>query len=83
MSTIVGLFDTYRQADQAVDALEHYGMDRGKISVIQRDGEKTLHDNMDAGKGAVAGATTGGADPPEDGTAEGGSRKISSSCRPV
>jgi uncharacterized membrane protein len=60
MSTLVGLFDTYNDAEQAVDTLEQYGIDRNRISLVQREGEKLVSDKMNAGKGAVAGATTGG-----------------------
>jgi hypothetical protein len=60
MSTLVGLFDQYSDAEQAVYTLEQYGVDRSQISLVQRDGEKLEHENMNAGKGAVTGAATGG-----------------------
>lgn len=60
MSTVVGLFDQYSDAERAVNTLEQYGVDRSLISLVKRDGENYEDDNMDAGKGAVAGAATGG-----------------------
>jgi uncharacterized membrane protein len=60
MSTLVGLFDQYSDAEQAVHTLEQYGLDRSRISLVQREGEKLEHENMNAGKGAATGAATGG-----------------------
>jgi hypothetical protein len=60
MSILVGLFDQYRDAEQAVRTLEQYGVDKSQISLVQREGEKLEHENMSAGKGAVTGAATGG-----------------------
>ena len=60
MSTVVGLFDQYRDAERAVHTLEQYGVDRSLISLVKREGENQEDDDMNAGKGAVAGAATGG-----------------------
>jgi len=60
MSTLVGLFDRYRDAERAVHTLEDYGVDRDRISLVKRDGDNTESDDMNAGKGAAAGAATGG-----------------------
>ena len=60
MSTVVGLFDRYSDAERAVNTLEQYGVDRNMISLVKRDGENHDGDAMDAGKGAAAGAATGG-----------------------
>ena len=60
MSTLVGLFDQYSDAEQTVQLLEEYGVDRSRISLVQREGEKLVDDNMNAGKGAATGAATGG-----------------------
>ena len=62
MSTIVGLFDEYSEAEQAVDILEQNGVDKSSISLVQlqRDSEKLVYENTNAGKGVVTGAATGG-----------------------
>ena len=60
MSTVIGLFDQYSEAEHAVYTLEQYGVDQSKVSLVKRDGDKLDHDNVNAGKGAATGAATGG-----------------------
>ncbi len=58
-NTIVGLFDHYTNADGAVQALQNYGVDASRISVIAREGDTIDRGNI-TGAGAATGAATGG-----------------------
>jgi uncharacterized membrane protein len=58
-STVVGLFDYYRNADRAVQALQDYGVDSNHISVVTRDND-TIERGNALGTGAVTGAAAGG-----------------------
>jgi hypothetical protein len=57
-NTVVGLFDYYANADRAVQALQDYGVDRNRISVVTRDNDE-IKGNA-AGAGAATGAAAGG-----------------------
>ena len=59
MNTIVGLFDDYSNADRAVRALQDFGVDSNRISVISRDND-AIKQGTAAGAGAATGAVTGG-----------------------
>jgi len=67
MKSIVGLFDSYQDADRAVGMLIDRGFDRKQISVLAR--EQILREHLagrssavaeDAGAGVISGATVGG-----------------------
>jgi uncharacterized membrane protein len=68
METIVGLFDTYEQADQAVQALYESGYQNQEISVLMR--QKPVSDQLEddpgedvvkkTGIGAASGGVAGG-----------------------
>lgn len=68
MKTIAGLFDTYQDAEQAVNELQSLGVTREQISVVARDTvlrERVVGDTDDmmaegAGAGAVGGTAIGG-----------------------
>jgi hypothetical protein len=63
--TVVGIFDTYGQAERALDSLRHAGFSHEHIGVaspgeaIHPDRSPTAELEQTAGKGAVAGAVTG------------------------
>jgi hypothetical protein len=57
--TIVGLFDYYSNADGAVQALQDYGVDGSRISVVTRDND-TIERGNTTGAGAATGAAAGG-----------------------
>ena len=59
MSAIVGFFDQYNNADQAIQKLQNYGVDSDRISVVVRDTDAVEHKNG-MGKAALAGIATGG-----------------------
>src|SRR5215216_725551 len=76
MKTIVGLFDTYHEADECVSDLERAGFGRDQISIVANQnaarstgmtsaGTSVARDNggaaEGAGTGAVIGGVTGGA----------------------
>ena len=58
-NTVVALFDYYRNADQAVQALQDYGVDSDRISVVARDND-AIKQGTATGAGAVTGAAAGG-----------------------
>ena len=58
-NTVVGLFDDYEGADEAVKALHDYGIDSSRISLLTRDND-TLQRGSSIGTGAATGAATGG-----------------------
>jgi uncharacterized membrane protein len=58
-NTIVGLFDHYSNADAAVKALQDYGLDYDRISVVTRDNDSIEPKNAGE-KGAATGAVAGG-----------------------
>jgi uncharacterized membrane protein len=60
MSNVVGLFDTYQDADRAVSALHQYGIEDDDISVVTRGDQKLEYGGLTAGSGAAKGAATGG-----------------------
>jgi hypothetical protein len=60
MSSVVGLFDTYKDADRAVNALHDYGIEDRYISVVTRGEKEMEHSGVSAGSGAATGAATGG-----------------------
>src|SRR3712207_3073048 len=68
--TIVGLFDSFRMAQNAVDELTRSGFSRDNISIVATDearhgtagtsgSARASDDTSDAGTGAAVGATTG------------------------
>lgn len=67
MRTIVGLFEDYRDADNAIEMLNARGFDRGAISVVAREPYvrehiQGVHEHVGvtAGEGAAGGAAVGG-----------------------
>ena len=56
---VVGLFDYHLNADQAVEALQDYGVDSDHISVVTRDNDAIKHGTT-VGTGAATGAAAGG-----------------------
>lgn len=58
-NTVVGLFDYYSNADGAVHALQNYGVDRNRISVVTRDND-AIERGTAGEKGAATGAVAGG-----------------------
>ena len=46
MSTSVGFFDHFDEAQKAVQALEDEGIDSGRISLIPEDGEPTKNNDV-------------------------------------
>ncbi len=58
-NTVVGLFDYHSNADKAVQALQDYGVDRNRISVVARDND-TIRGGTATGAGAATGAAAGG-----------------------
>jgi len=58
-NTVVGLFDTYSNADAAVKALQDIGVDDDHISVVARDND-TIEPKNAGEKGAATGAVAGG-----------------------
>ena len=59
MSTIVGLFDYYRTAEDAIQNLQNYGVESDRICIVTRARE-TIEPGTGAEVGALTGATTGG-----------------------
>jgi len=56
---VVGLFDYHSNADQAVEALQDYGVDSDHISVVTRVNDTIKHETT-VGTGAATGAAAGG-----------------------
>jgi uncharacterized membrane protein len=59
MSTIVGLFDYYRNAEYAVQNLQNYGVESDRICIVERDRD-AIEQGTAAEIGALTGAATGG-----------------------
>jgi len=59
MITVVGLFDHYSDADDAVHALQDYGVASNRISIVTRDND-TIERGTLARAGLAGGAATGG-----------------------
>jgi hypothetical protein len=64
MKTVVGLFDSFDDAQQTVNELETYGISRGQISVLAKDGNAdldTTHEEhaLEVSDSAATGAATG------------------------
>jgi hypothetical protein len=65
MRTVVGLFEDYHDADNAIDMLHTRGFDHNAISVVAREAyvrEHLQHEHVGvtAGEGAAGGAAVGG-----------------------
>lgn len=60
MNMKVGLFDSYSSADRAVQALENYGVESSRISVVTRDNDTIRGGNNATEAGATTGAAAGG-----------------------
>ena len=58
-TTVFGLFDHYGDADDAVQALEDYGVVGNRISIVARDNDTIEHGAITRA-GAAGGAATGG-----------------------
>lgn len=58
-TTVVGLFDTYSNADAAVKALQDYGVDDDHISTVARANDP-IEPKSAGEKGAATGAVAGG-----------------------
>ena len=56
---VVGLFDYHSDADQAIDALQDYGVDSNYISVVTQTRD-AIKGGTAAGAGAATGAAAGG-----------------------
>ncbi|MDQ6707178.1 MAG: general stress protein [Acidobacteriota bacterium] len=63
IKTVVGLFDTFTEAQQVARDLEQQGFSRADISIVANDatGEYAAEGLADAGSGAGTGAAIGGA----------------------
>ncbi len=59
MKTVVGLFETLEQANEAWEALIGSGFEKGDISVIAHNGDVEIHDEATTA-GATGGAILGG-----------------------
>ena len=60
MSAIVGFFDQYNNADQAIQNLQKYGVENDRISVVVRDAKAVGTKHHGIGTAALTGAATGG-----------------------
>ena len=60
MLTVVGFYDNYDEASQAVRDLENSGVDTEQISIVAPEKNQAEHDAVGAGEGAATGAVTGG-----------------------
>ena len=66
MPTVIGIFDNYAQAQEAIEQMINDGIDRDRISLVTRDSDKergvdaTTERTSGAAKGAGIGAAVGG-----------------------